>query len=189
VIAGRVASRLFAGAPCPVAVAPRGYARRSDTAASLHRRRHRRQPGVVERHPACRRARRCRRRHAPRDPRALPSHCAADGAEGERAADRRAARQRGARPESRRHERVEGPARRDHPARGRSGPRARARGEPRSRPARTGRARLRASASCAPRQRLAEVVRHSPCPVLVVPRSVEFDPHAGGMAARDEVTA
>jgi nucleotide-binding universal stress UspA family protein len=35
----------------------------------------------------------------------------------------------------------------------------------------------------------AEVVRHSPCPVLVVPRCVEFDPHAGGMAARDEVTA
>ena len=31
VIAGRVASRLFAGAPCPVAVAPRGYARRPDT--------------------------------------------------------------------------------------------------------------------------------------------------------------
>ena len=30
---------------------------------------------------------------------------------------------------------------------------------------------------------------HSPCPVLVVPRSVEFDPNAGGMAARDEVTA
>ena len=35
----------------------------------------------------------------------------------------------------------------------------------------------------------AEVVRHSPCPVLVVPRSLEFDPHAGGMAARDAVTA
>ena len=34
-----------------------------------------------------------------------------------------------------------------------------------------------------------EVVCHSPCPVLVVPRSVEFDPSAGGMAARDEVTA
>jgi nucleotide-binding universal stress UspA family protein len=34
-----------------------------------------------------------------------------------------------------------------------------------------------------------EVVCHSPCPVLVVPRSVEFDPTAGGMAARDEVTA
>ena len=34
-----------------------------------------------------------------------------------------------------------------------------------------------------------ELVCHSPCPVLVVPRSVEFDPHAGGMAARDEVTA
>jgi nucleotide-binding universal stress UspA family protein len=34
-----------------------------------------------------------------------------------------------------------------------------------------------------------EVVCHSPCPVLVVPRSVEFDPHAGGMAAHDEVTA
>ena len=34
-----------------------------------------------------------------------------------------------------------------------------------------------------------EVVSHSPCPVLVVPRSVEFDPHAGGMAARDAVTA
>lgn len=33
-----------------------------------------------------------------------------------------------------------------------------------------------------------EVVCHSPCPVLVVPRSVEFDPHAGGMAARDEIT-
>jgi nucleotide-binding universal stress UspA family protein len=34
-----------------------------------------------------------------------------------------------------------------------------------------------------------EVVCQSPFPVLVVPRSVEFDPHAGGMAARDEVTA
>lgn len=34
-----------------------------------------------------------------------------------------------------------------------------------------------------------EVVCHSPCPVMVVPRSVEFDPHAGGMAARDEITA
>ena len=34
-----------------------------------------------------------------------------------------------------------------------------------------------------------ELVCHSPCPVLVVPRSVEFDPHAGGMAARDEVAA
>jgi nucleotide-binding universal stress UspA family protein len=31
------------------------------------------------------------------------------------------------------------------------------------------------------------VVRRSPCPVLVVPRSVEFDPSAGGMAAHDTV--
>ena len=30
-IAGKVASRLFVGSPCPVAVAPRGYARRPDT--------------------------------------------------------------------------------------------------------------------------------------------------------------
>jgi len=29
------------------------------------------------------------------------------------------------------------------------------------------------------------VVRRSPCPVVVVPRSVEFDPSAGGMAAHD----
>jgi nucleotide-binding universal stress UspA family protein len=29
------------------------------------------------------------------------------------------------------------------------------------------------------------VVRRSPCPVLVVPRSVEFDPSAGGLAAHD----
>ena len=29
------------------------------------------------------------------------------------------------------------------------------------------------------------VVRHSPCPVLVVPRSAKFDPSAGGMAAHD----
>jgi nucleotide-binding universal stress UspA family protein len=29
------------------------------------------------------------------------------------------------------------------------------------------------------------VVRQSPCPVLVVPRSVEFDPTAGGMTAHD----
>ena len=29
------------------------------------------------------------------------------------------------------------------------------------------------------------VVRRSPCPVLVVPRTVEFDPSAGGMAAHD----
>jgi nucleotide-binding universal stress UspA family protein len=29
------------------------------------------------------------------------------------------------------------------------------------------------------------VVRRSPCPVLVVPRSVDFDPSAGGMAAHD----
>ena len=34
-----------------------------------------------------------------------------------------------------------------------------------------------------------EVVCHAPCPVLVVPRSVKFDPTAGGMAARDQVTA
>lgn len=32
-----------------------------------------------------------------------------------------------------------------------------------------------------------DVVRRSPCPVLVVPRSVEFDPNAGGMAAHDAV--
>ena len=30
-----------------------------------------------------------------------------------------------------------------------------------------------------------DVVRRSPCPVLVVPRSVDFDPSAGGMAAHD----
>jgi nucleotide-binding universal stress UspA family protein len=29
------------------------------------------------------------------------------------------------------------------------------------------------------------VVRRSPCPVLVIPRSVDFDPSAGGMAAHD----
>ena len=34
-----------------------------------------------------------------------------------------------------------------------------------------------------------EVVCHAPCPVLVVPRSVKFDPTAGGMAAHDQVTA
>jgi nucleotide-binding universal stress UspA family protein len=34
-----------------------------------------------------------------------------------------------------------------------------------------------------------EVMCHSPCPVMVVPRSVAFDPNAGGMAAHDEVTA
>ncbi|HYN91079.1 MAG TPA: universal stress protein [Thermoleophilaceae bacterium] len=33
-----------------------------------------------------------------------------------------------------------------------------------------------------------ELVRLAPCPVMVVPRSVEFDPSAGGMAARDAVT-
>ena len=32
-----------------------------------------------------------------------------------------------------------------------------------------------------------DVMRRSPCPVLVVPRSVEFDPSPGGMAAHDEV--
>lgn len=34
-----------------------------------------------------------------------------------------------------------------------------------------------------------EVVRLAPCPVLVVPRGVAFDPTAGGMAAHDELTA
>ncbi|HEY7455446.1 MAG TPA: universal stress protein [Thermoleophilaceae bacterium] len=34
-----------------------------------------------------------------------------------------------------------------------------------------------------------ELVRSAPCPLLVVPRSVEFDPSAGGMAARDELSA
>jgi nucleotide-binding universal stress UspA family protein len=34
-----------------------------------------------------------------------------------------------------------------------------------------------------------ELVRSAPCPVLVVPRSVEFDPSAGGMAAHDELSA
>jgi len=34
-----------------------------------------------------------------------------------------------------------------------------------------------------------QVVRLLPCPVLVVPRSVGFDPSAGGMAAHDEVSA
>ena len=34
-----------------------------------------------------------------------------------------------------------------------------------------------------------ELVCHSPCPVLVVPRSAAFDPHSGGMAAHDTVTA
>lgn len=32
-----------------------------------------------------------------------------------------------------------------------------------------------------------ELVRQAPCPLLVVPRSVEFDPSAGGLAGRDEV--
>jgi nucleotide-binding universal stress UspA family protein len=32
------------------------------------------------------------------------------------------------------------------------------------------------------------VVRRSPCPVVVVPRAVDFDPSAGGMAAHDAVT-
>jgi nucleotide-binding universal stress UspA family protein len=34
-----------------------------------------------------------------------------------------------------------------------------------------------------------EVVRLAPCPVMVVPRGVEFDPTAGGMAAHDALTA
>jgi nucleotide-binding universal stress UspA family protein len=33
----------------------------------------------------------------------------------------------------------------------------------------------------------AELVRLAPCPVLVVPRSVEFDPSAGGLAGSDEL--
>ena len=33
------------------------------------------------------------------------------------------------------------------------------------------------------------VVRHSPCPVVVVPRSVDFDPGPGGMAAHDTMAA
>ena len=32
-----------------------------------------------------------------------------------------------------------------------------------------------------------QLVRLAPCPVLIVPRSVDFDPSAGGMAAHDEV--
>jgi nucleotide-binding universal stress UspA family protein len=31
-----------------------------------------------------------------------------------------------------------------------------------------------------------ELMRRAPCPVMVVPRSVEFDPSAGGLAARDQ---
>jgi nucleotide-binding universal stress UspA family protein len=34
-----------------------------------------------------------------------------------------------------------------------------------------------------------QLVRLAPCPVLVVPRSVDFDPTAGGMAAHAEVGA
>jgi nucleotide-binding universal stress UspA family protein len=34
-----------------------------------------------------------------------------------------------------------------------------------------------------------ELVRQAPCPLLVVPRSVEFDPTAGGLAGRDESAA
>jgi nucleotide-binding universal stress UspA family protein len=33
------------------------------------------------------------------------------------------------------------------------------------------------------------VMRSAPCPVMVVPRSVEFDPAADGMAAEDELTS
>ena len=34
-----------------------------------------------------------------------------------------------------------------------------------------------------------ELVRQAPCPVLVVPRSVDFDSSAGGLAGRDEAAA
>jgi nucleotide-binding universal stress UspA family protein len=34
-----------------------------------------------------------------------------------------------------------------------------------------------------------ELVRQAPCLLLVVPRSTEFDPGAGGLAARDETAA
>lgn len=189
VIAGRVASRLFAGAPCPVAVAPRGYARRPDTqlrsigvgfddspeswnaiqraaalgvaAGATLRVIHALQPVIA---PPM----------APEESEQLTRELRASR---ERALNRAAAsvsQDLHAEPILLvgdpvlvlEHEASRGLDLLVLGARG-YGPLRRV---------------LLGSVST-------EVVCHSPCPVLVVPRSVEFDPHAGGMAARDEVTA
>lgn len=189
VIAGRVASRLFAGAPCPVAVAPRGYARRPDTqlrsigvgfddspeswnaiqraaalgvaAGATLRVIHALQPVIA---PPM----------APEESEQLTRELRASR---ERALNRAAAsvsQDLHAEPTLLvgdpvlvlEHEASRGLDLLVLGARG-YGPLRRV---------------LLGSVST-------EVVCHSPCPVLVVPRSVEFDPHAGGMAARDEVTA
>ena len=189
VIAGRVASRLFAGAPCPVAVAPRGYARRDDTQL--------RSIGVgfddtPESWNAIQRAaalgvaagaglRVIHALHPVIAPPMAPEESERLTRE-LRASRERALNRAAASVSQDLHAEttllvgdpvlvLEREASRDLDllvlgARG-YGPVRRV---------------LLGSVST-------EVVCHSPCPVLVVPRSVEFDPHAGGMAARDEVTA
>ena len=189
VIAGRVASRLFAGAPCPVAVAPRGYARRDDTQL--------RSIGVgfddtpeswnaIQRAAALGVAAGARLRvihalHPVIAPPMAPEESERLTRE-LRASRERALNRAAASVSQDLHVEttllvgdpvlvLEHEASRDLDllvlgARG-YGPVRRV---------------LLGSVST-------EVVCHSDCPVLVVPRSVEFDPHAGGMAARDEVTA
>jgi nucleotide-binding universal stress UspA family protein len=189
VIAGRVASRLFTGAPCPVAVAPRGYARRADTQL--------RSIGVgfddspeswnaIQRAAALGVAAGATLRviHA-LQPVTAPPMAPAESerltrelrAAKELALDRAAASvSHDLHAEATllvgdpvlvlEHEAARGLDLLVLGARG-YGPLRRV---------------LLGSVST-------EVMCHSPCPVMVVPRSVEFDANAGGMAARDEVTA
>ena len=125
---GRVAP--LRGAPCPVAVAPRGAARRDDTQLRTISVGFDDSPeswNAIQRAAALGLAAGATLRviHALHPVIAPPM-----APEESERADPRATRQPGARAEPRRRERIQGPARRAHSARWRSGPRARTRGKP-----------------------------------------------------------